>query len=114
MINVIVIVNVILFAMHWYYQFGSVFFALFLLHGISVYYKSGLRLKVGHKSLELVLDGFSNFFVIVFSISPVPLSQCFKSGEFQFEKVPDHQIFIGDLFSRESPLDATILKADKT
>ena len=88
---------------------GCVFFLpSFFLRGFQFICKSGLRLKVGHKSLELVLDGFSNFFVIVFSISPQPFTQCFKSGEFQFEKVPDHQIFIGDLFSRESQSDATI------
>ena len=70
LINVIVIVNVILFAMQW----QRLFSALFLLQGISVYCKSGVRLKVGHKSLELVIDGFSNFFVIVFSISPQSIS----------------------------------------
>ena len=88
---------------------GCVFFLpSFFLRGFQFICKSGLRLKVGRKSLELVLDGFSNFFVIVFFNSPQPFTQCFKSGEFQFEKVLDHQIFIGDLFSRESPSDATI------
>ena len=105
LINVIVIVNVILFAMHWLRLFS----ALFLLEGISVYLQVRSPIKSWSQvSLELVLDGFSNFFVIVFSISPQPFTQYFKSGEFQFEKVPDHQIFIGDLFSRESPSDATI------
>ena len=46
---------------------GCVFFLpSFFLRGFQFICKSGLRLKVGHKSLELVLDGFSNFFVIVF------------------------------------------------
>ena len=61
MINVIVIVNVILFAMQW----QRLFSALFLLQGISVYCKSGLGLKVGRKSLELALD----FLSYIFSVS---------------------------------------------
>ena len=68
LINVIVIVNVILFAMHWLRLFS----ALFLLEGISVYLQVRSPIKSWSQvSLELVLDGFSNFFVIVF-FNPSP------------------------------------------